>query len=104
MGERRVQIEYDDETLRRLAEDARFRVHQWSDEVVRSFRKKIQMLAAAKDERDLSSSRGLRFERLKGTRRGTCSIRLNDQYRLILRFRTDSSNRVVVVVELVDYH
>lgn len=99
-----MQIEYDDDFLRRLAEDADVLAPQWSDEVVRSFRKKIQMLIAAIDERDLAAIRGLRFKKLKGTRRGTYSIRLNDQYRLILRFRTDSSNRVVIVVELVDYH
>lgn len=99
-----MQIEYDDDLLRRLAEDPNVVAPQWSHEVVRSYRRKIQMLEAAIDERDLAAIRGLRFEKLKGSRRGTYSVRLNDQYRLILRFRTDASNRVVIVVELVDYH
>jgi toxin HigB-1 len=99
-----VQIEYGDETLRRLAEDPDFAPRQWSRDVVRAYRKKIQLLGAAKDERDLRQLRGLRLKELSGNRAGTSSIRLNDQYRLVLRFRKDPEGRVVIVLELVDYH
>lgn len=99
-----MQIEYEDDGLRRLAEDAAFVPRQWSRDVVRSYRKAIQLLASAQDERDLRQWRGLRLKELSGNRAGTSSIRLNDQYRLILRFRTDPEGRVVIVIELVDYH
>lgn len=99
-----MQIEYGDDWLRRLAEDEDIRAPEWGDDVLRSYRKKIQILMSATDERDLGALRGLRFEKLKGTHRGSYSIRLNDQYRLILRFRTEPSGRVVTVIELVDYH
>ena len=48
--------------------------------------------------------RSLNLEKLKGDRTGQYSIRLNDQFRLILTFRTEDDGRVVVVLELVDYH
>lgn len=99
-----MQIEYGDEVLRRLAEDRYFAPRQWSREVIRAYRKKIQLLGAAKDGRDLRQLRGLRLKDLSGKRSGTSSIRLNDQYRLVLRFRTDPEGRVVIVLELVDYH
>lgn len=99
-----MQIEYGDEDLRRLAEEPDFAPRQWSRDVIRAYRKKIQLLGAAKDERDLRQLRGLRLKELSGTRTGTSSIRLNDQYRLILRFRTDPEGRIVIVLELVDYH
>ncbi len=99
-----MQIEYGDETLRRLAEDPDFAPRQWSRDLIRAYRKKIQLLGAAKDERDLRQLRGLRLKELSGKRAGTSSIRLNDQYRLVLRFRTDPEGRVVIVLELVDYH
>ncbi len=35
---------------------------------------------------------------------GTSSIRLNKQFRLILKFATDNDGRVVIVIEMVDYH
>ena len=31
-------------------------------------------------------------------------MRLNDQYRLIVLFKTDPDGQVMVVVEIVDYH
>lgn len=86
-----MQIEYGDEWLRRLAEDKDTRAPKWGEDVLKSYRKKIQILMAASAERDLAALRGLRFEKLKGTRQGSYSIRLNDQHRLILRFRTEPS-------------
>ncbi len=99
-----MRIEYDDEDLRRLAEDPDFKPPKWGRDVVVAYRKKMQILRAAQDERDLRSMRSLRLEALSGSRTGTSSIRLNDQFRLILTFHTDEDGRVVVVLELVDYH
>lgn len=99
-----MRIEYDDEELRRLAEEADFRPKQWGRDLVVAYRKKIQVLDSAKDERDLRAMRSLNLEKLKGDRTGRYSIRLNDQFRLILTFRTEDDGRVVVVLELVDYH
>ena len=99
-----MKIEYDDEELRRLAEEADFRPKQWGRDLVIAYRKKIQVLASAQDERDLRAMRSLNLEKLKGDRTGHYSIRLNDQFRLILTFRTEDDGRVVVVLELVDYH
>jgi proteic killer suppression protein len=99
-----VRIEYGDEDLRRLASDADFKPKRWGRDVIMAYRKKIQILGAARDERDLRALRSLRLEQLAGNRAGTYSIRLNDQFRLILTFRTDEDGRVVVVLELVDYH
>lgn len=100
----RVHVEYADEDLRRLAEDEDFRPKGWSHDVIRAYRKKIQILLSAIDERDLTAMRSLNLEKLKGDRAGTWSIRLNDQYRLILTFHTTVDGRVTVVLEITDYH
>lgn len=99
-----MRIVFDDETLCRLAEDPNFNPRKWGRDVIRAYRKKIQLIDAAQDERDLRAVRSLRLEKLEGDRAGTSSIRLNDQYRLILNFITDDSGRIAVVLELVDYH
>jgi proteic killer suppression protein len=96
-------VEYEDDDLRRLAEDASFIQKRWGSDVIRSYRKKIQILLSSKDERDLRNVKSLRLEKLRGDREGQRSIRLNDQFRLILKFRTEGA-RVVIVVEIVDYH
>jgi proteic killer suppression protein len=99
-----VRIEYGDGDLRRLACDPNFVPARWSRDLVKAYRKRIQILAAATDDRDLRALRSLRLERLEGDRAGTYSIRLNNQYRLILDLRTEGSDRVVELLELVDYH
>jgi len=43
---------------------------------------------------------GLKFEFLKGTRKGQMSIRINDQYRICFRFKDGQ----ILDVEIVDFH
>ena len=72
--------------------------------VDKGYRKAIQAIRAANDERDLYAMRGLRFEKLKGDRRGQHSLRVNDQYRLIVELLGDGQNKKMGVIEIVDYH
>lgn len=70
----------------------------------KAYRKKVQLLAAASSEVEIRQFKSLRLEKLKGDRADQHSIRLNDQWRLILQFRADAEGRTVVVVESADYH
>lgn len=72
--------------------------------VVRAFRKVINFIKAAKDERDFRSMRSLRFEKLKGSRAHQYSMRLNDQWRLILEIKSADPKNIVVVIAIEDYH
>ncbi|MHC2186347.1 proteic killer suppression protein [Rathayibacter agropyri] len=99
-----MRVHIRDDVLRRLAEDPGFAPKGWGSDVIRSFRKKLQLLDAAKDDRDVRALKALRLEKLSGNRAGTSSIRLNGQYRVILRFETDDEGRFVIILELVDYH
>ena len=99
-----VRILFEDDELRRVAEDASYTPKQWGPNVAKAYRKKIQILTHAVDERDLRALRSLHLEQLKGDRAGTSSIRLSKQFRLILKFATDNDGRVVIVIEMVDYH
>jgi proteic killer suppression protein len=49
---------------------------------------------------DLRSPPGNRLEALRGDRKGQWSIRINDQWRLCLRFEDGNA----FDVEIVDYH
>lgn len=103
MGRRLVDVDYHDPVLEQLANQADFAPKGWSHDVIRSYRKKMQIIRNAKDERDLRNMRGLRLEKLKGDREGQFSIRLNDQFRLVLTFET-VDDRTAVILEIVDYH
>ena len=98
-----MNIRFADPDLDRLETDPRF-TGGFSQAIVKSYRKKLQIIRAAIDERDIRQMRSLHFEQLKGDRKGQSSIRLNDQFRLVIAFEQDESGRTVVVIEIVDYH
>lgn len=98
-----MEVEFDDGNLDRLDTDAQFTAGH-SQEVVRAYRKRMQQIRAFRDERDFLSVRSLNFEKLKGSREGQHSIRLNLQWRLILEIRGDHPCKVIGIIEIVDYH
>jgi proteic killer suppression protein len=72
--------------------------------LVRAFFRVLARISAATDERDIRSSKALRLEKLKGDRDGQFSVRLNDQWRLVITFERDLNGQYIIIVELVDYH
>lgn len=84
-----LRIVFEDDELRRVAEDASYAPKRWGADIVKAYRRKIHVLRSAVDERDPYAMRSLRLEQLSGDRAGTSSIRLNKQFRLIIKFRTD---------------
>jgi len=99
-----VEVRFEDPNLERLETDPTYRGLDLADEVVKSFRRKIQFIRDAVDERDLRAMKSLHFEKLRGNRAHQRSIRLNKQWRLILELETNPSGNVVVVVKIEDYH
>ncbi len=62
--------------------------------------RKLQMVAAAKELRDLRAPPGNRLEALQGDRGGQHSIRINEQWRICFEWSDDGPTQV----EIVDYH
>ena len=77
---------------------------RYSKQVLDAFLRAIATIDAAADERDLYAQKGLHFEKLKGDRKGQRSIRLNQQWRLILSVERDNEGALVWIIEIVDYH
>jgi len=78
--------------------------HKDSAQVVDAFFRAVAMIAAAKDERDLYSSKALHYEKLKGKRQTQRSLRLNDQFRLVVQVEEDKEGKYFLVVDIEDYH
>ena len=98
-----MEVEYDDDDLERLETDSAFNANL-SRDLVKAFRKRMQTIRAALDERDFYPLRGLRFEALKGKRVGKYSMRLNDQFRLIMKLEKRARKTVVIICSIEDYH
>jgi proteic killer suppression protein len=72
--------------------------------IVRAFRQRMQAIRAADDERTFYALKSWRFEKLKGKRSHQRSIRLNDQWRLLIEIRKGKPKNTVVIVSIEDYH
>ena len=62
--------------------------------------RRLLMLDAAETLADLSVPPGNRLEKLRGTRQGQYSIRVNDRLRICFRWKGSDAYDV----EVVDYH
>ncbi|MBK7877798.1 MAG: type II toxin-antitoxin system RelE/ParE family toxin [Planctomycetes bacterium] len=89
--------------LERLESDPKF-TGDYAQNIVQAFRRRMQLIRNAASEQDLRAMKSLHFEKLKGARSRQHSIRLNDQWRLILEFEGEAPSKVVVVVKIEDYH
>ena len=98
-----MEVTFDDSRLDRLETDARFE-GGFSTAIVKSFRKRMQLIRSADDERIFYEMRSLNFERLKGDRDHQYSMRLNVQWRLILQMEGTGNDKRVRVMGIEDYH
>ncbi len=98
-----MQVEFQDDDLDRLEIDASF-VAGFPPEIVRAYRRRMQAIRAAVDERDLYVFASWRFKKLLGDRLHQRSIRLNDQWRLIVEIREAAPSNIMVIIGIEDYH
>lgn len=69
-------------------------------DIIKTAKRKLDMLHFAHAEIDLMFPPSNRFEHLKGVLYGYCSIRINDQFKIVFKFKDGN----VEDVKIVDYH
>ncbi len=75
-------------------------IRQIPHEILKTAARKLDLLNAAIELRDLFSPSGNRLEKLSGDYQGHYSIRINDQFRIIFRYIEGHAYHV----RIVDYH
>ena len=77
---------------------------EYSKGIIERYKRVIQQLIAIKRLEELKQFKGLRFEYLKGNRKKDCSIRLNDQYRLIFRPINEKKIEVLLIKDISKHY
>ncbi len=77
---------------------------RYPEGVVDAFLDLVRHIEAATNEQDLRTPPSLRFEQLKGRDKGKSSLRLNDQYRLIVEVSREGPRKVVVVRKISKHY
>lgn len=78
----------------------RYYSKKFPNDIQRVALRKLRMLNRAQALQDLRVPPGNRLEELKGDRKGQCSIRINDQWRICFEWHEDDAFKI----EIVDYH
>jgi toxin HigB-1 len=97
------EVRFREESLETLEKDAQ-QDTAYQAGIGRAFRKRMRLIRDAKDERDFYALKSLHFEKLKGKREHQRSMKLNDQWRLILEITEGNANKIIWIVAIEDYH
>ncbi len=98
-----MEVRHEDGSLERLETEESYN-GGFDRIIVRGFRKTMNLIRNAPDERELLARRGLRLERLKGNRSHEHSLRINQQWRLIVEFEEGTRGSRIVIKKIEDYH
>ena len=95
-----MDLRFADEDLERLYTDPRSG-GKYPQGVVKAYRRLVYYMAQAVDERDFRGMKSWHFEKLAG---GRHSMRLNDQFRLIVEIVNSASGKAIFIQGIEDYH
>ena len=97
-----MEIEFQDSELERLAFEASYVIEPLA--LMKGYRKRINQIIQVPNRQALYAYKSLRLEKLIGRRKGKHSMRINNQYRLIIEFRQKNKHEKVVIINIEDYH
>ncbi|MBI1784951.1 type II toxin-antitoxin system RelE/ParE family toxin [Candidatus Sumerlaeota bacterium] len=98
-----MEIKFDDEDLDVLETDTT-QDGSYPPGIAKAFRKRVAWIRFSTTEKDLRGIPGYRFEKLQGDRAHQHSMRLNDQWRLIMEIRDEAGRKIVHLIGIEDYH
>ena len=98
-----MRLYFADNKLKRLFTEEKD-AHKYPEAVVDAFFDVIAIIAGAHDERDLRALKSLRYEKLKGKRSHQRSVRLNDQFRLVVEREEDQEGKFFWIIAIEDDH
>lgn len=78
--------------------------HAFPKDIIKQYKKKIQLLISISSLSQLKQFGGLNFEFLKGDRKGECSIRLNKQFRLIFEQKSEKEISILLINEISKHY
>lgn len=96
-----MQFRFKTKTLSSIYYQRNYQSH-YPPEIVQAFRETVTIIEAATNERDFYQFKSLHYEKLQGKigSAGEHSMRLNKQYRLIVRIEADDEGKLILVIEI----
>lgn len=100
-----MNVEFEKDYLAELYEKGKTddKKHRFQPQIVNGYLKCVKALLNASSLEELYTFGALKYEKLKGDKKGLSSLRINDQYRLEFREVPSQSNQMIIeICSLVD--
>ncbi len=97
-----MKVEFADSKLEKLYYEGKG-TKNYSDNIIKSFFKKIQIIKNAKNENDLRALKSNHFEKIKG-QKNLYSIRLNISYRLEFSIEKDNECKIILIIKISNHY
>jgi toxin HigB-1 len=98
-----MELRFNDPDLERLEVDPQYTGGR-PPAIVEAYRKWLNFIRQAVDDGDLRAWRSLRMEMADVERQHRYSIRLDDQWRLVIEFEQGKPAKELVIIAIEDYH
>jgi len=92
-----LRVEYLDDVLRHLATRADYHPAGWPGESVTAYRRLVQCIYAAGDDRDLRAMRSLRLRQQESDRPGSWEVQLDPRRQVSLRFKREGDGSTAIL-------
>jgi proteic killer suppression protein len=99
-----MEIMFEKRYLRELYETGKTsdKKHRFQPEIIKAYAKCVYRMEEAAVPEELYKYRSLRFETLKGDKKGLCSVRVNDKYRIEFTTKQVVSETVVIICNIIE--
>lgn len=98
-----MRFQFKDKNLQFLYTEEK-NAHRYPAKVIDAFFDVMAIISSAENENDIRAFKQLHFEKLKGNRKDQISLRLKEQFRLIIQLEKDKNGKTIWIIEIVDYH
>lgn len=97
-------VTFDQTYLKELYEQGKTddKKHRFQPDIIKRYQQRIKTLAAAPRIETLYQMKSLNYEVLKGDKKGTSSIRVNDQYRIEFTVTLINDDSIVTICNILD--
>lgn len=76
--------------------------HRYPPQIIKRYQKRIETLQSVDNTEALYQLNSLNFEVLKGDKKGLCSVRVNDQYRVEFSVSVSEEQSVMTICNIVE--
>ena len=98
-----MEIEFENDDLAEIYQGGRI-PKGFQPSIIKAFLKTIRKLETARNIEELYQIHSLNYEALSGNKKGFFSVRVNDQYRLEFKHRSDGTVIIITIYELSNHY